>query len=302
MEDIIESVMNGNNRFQWEILQENEKIEIDHTIPRIPILILTCMDSRIDVHRIFQLKPGDVFVLRNAGNQFTEDVLRSILLAIHEHDVKFIIVLGHTDCGMKKIRLDELRYKLTPQALKEIGQYSINYQYAIQRFFKTFTDEITNINNQVDRLKLTKGIPSDTKIVGMLYDPYSGWVFHEKEFQKYNSYRIFMHKYQDLLQQKKISYIDFLETIESEILGAESIESEEIMEIEEEFKEGNGDLNIKKEIDTPAEYQELQKILDKNTKVIENSIKIVSNIQIPKIYIPKIRVHIPGVNKNKIEE
>ena len=82
MEDIIERLINGNNRYQWEILQENENIEKDHTIPKIPLLILTCMDSRIDVHRIFQLKPGDALVLRNAGNQYTEDVLRSILIAI----------------------------------------------------------------------------------------------------------------------------------------------------------------------------------------------------------------------------
>jgi carbonic anhydrase len=302
MEDVIERMIDGNNRFQWEILQENEKIEMDNSFPRIPLLILTCMDSRIDVHRIFQLKPGDVFVLRNAGNQYTEDVLRSILVAIYEYDIKYIVVLGHIDCEMRKIRLDELRYKLTPQALKEIGQRSVNYQYAIQRFFKTFTDEITNINNQVDRIKLSKGMPSDTKIVGMLYDPYSGWVFHEREFQKYGSYRTFKQKYQDLLQQKRINYVDFLETIESEIVGAQYTESEETMEILEETPEVNIDVNKKPEVETQDDYQEMQKILNENTKLIENSMKFVSNIQIPKIYIPKIRVRVPGVNKIKNED
>ena len=76
MEDIIKNLVDGNNRYRWQILQENEKIEINHTIPKYPLLILTCMNPRIDIHRIFQLNPGDAFVLRNAGNQYTEDVLR----------------------------------------------------------------------------------------------------------------------------------------------------------------------------------------------------------------------------------
>jgi hypothetical protein len=111
-----------------------------------------------------------------------------------------------------------------------------------------------------------------------------------------------MHKYQDLLQQKKMSYIDFLETIESEILGTESIKSEETMEILEEVPEENGNLSIKTEIDAQNDYIELQQILDKNTKIIEDSMKIVTKIQIPKIYIPKIRVHVPTVNKFRNED
>jgi carbonic anhydrase len=308
MENIILSLINGNNKYQWEIIQENEKVELDHTIPKIPLLILTCMDPRIDVHRIFQLNPGDAFVLRNAGNQYTEDVLRSILIAVHEYNVKNIIVLGHTDCGMKKVRLDELRYKLTHQALKEIGHYSTKYQFAIQRFFKTFADEIINNKNQVDRLKLTKGIPPDIKVVGMLYDPFTGWVFQENEFKKYNSYESFMLYYQKLLREKRMNHIDYLESIESEIVGTEPIESEEIIEkpeavkVLDEIVEKNQDSNLKKEIGSEIGQKNIKLILEKNAEVIEKSMNLASKVQIPKIYIPKIRIYVPKVNKYKIEE
>jgi carbonic anhydrase len=308
MEDIVKNLINGNNRYQWEILQENERIGIDHRIPKLPFLILTCMNPRLDVHRIFQLEPGDAFVLRNAGNQYTEDVLRSILIAIHEYSVKFIVVLGHLDCGMRKIRLDKLRTKLSPQVLLQIGQSSINYQFAIQRFFKTFADEITNISNQVDRLKKAKGIPSDIKVIGMLYDPSTGWIFPESEFKKYTSYRNFMQNYQKLLRQKRMAHIDYLETIESEIveskpieLGA-TIEKPETVENVNEIVEENEDFNLSVKIGTEAEFKEIQSMLEKNAEVIENSMKIVSKVQIPKIFIPKIRVHIPKVNKYKKED
>ena len=308
MDNIIKNLINGNNRYQWEILQENEKIELNYTIPKFPLLILTCMDPRIDVHRIFQLKPGDAFVLRNAGNQYTEDVFRSILIAVHEYNVKYILVLGHLDCEMKKVHLDKLRTKLSPQVLLQVGQSSVNYQFAMQRFFKTFVDEIKNISNQVDRLKITKGIPSDIKVIGMLYDPSTGWIFLESEFRKYSSHGNFMHGYQKLLRQKRMAHIDFLETIESEIVGSESlepgdiIEKSETVEILDDIVEENDNIKLKTEFRSVKEHSELQQILEKNAEVIEKSMNIVSNIQIPKIYIPKIRVRVPKVNIYRKEE
>jgi carbonic anhydrase len=302
MENILKSMINGNNKYQWEILQENEKIELDHTVPKYPFLILTCMNPQIDVHRIFQLNPGDAFVLRNAGNQYTEDVLRSILIAVLEYNVGYIIVLGHLDCGMKKIQLNKLRNKLSNPALKQIGQYGTNYDLALQRFFKPFADEITNINNQVDRLKMAKEIPSNIKVIGMLFDPLTGWVFQENEFKHYTSYRNFKQNYQKLLQQKRLNHIDFLETIENEIVGPELTVSDELFEKSEDIdtlgdKIGeNGDINLKKELVSEVEFKELQQILEKNAEFIKKSMNIVSKIQIPMIRAPKIKVHIPKVN------
>jgi len=65
-EDIIQKFVEGNKQYQGQILQDEESNQIDGKIPRYPVLILTCIDPRIDVYRIFQLKPGDAFVLRNA--------------------------------------------------------------------------------------------------------------------------------------------------------------------------------------------------------------------------------------------
>ena len=181
MVDMKEILLEGNNRYQWKIIQETEKLE-NNKKQKNPLLFLTCMDSRIDVHRIFQLNPGDAFILRNAGNMYTEDVLRSILIAIHEQGVKNIIVLGHLDCVMPKIHLIGLRNKLSKPALAKICRNGTNIQLNLQRFFKIFIDELKNINNQINWLKSAKEIPSFVQIIGLLYDPNSGWVFHPQEF------------------------------------------------------------------------------------------------------------------------
>jgi len=303
MENIVKSLINGNNKYRWEIIQESEKVEIDRKFPQFPLLILTCTDPRIDVHRIFQLNPGDAFVLRNAGNQYTEDVLRSILIAIYEYDIKQIVVLGHLDCGMKKINLDKLRNKLSSQVLKQIGQYSTNFQFALQKFFKPFVDEITNINTQIDRLKMTKAITSDIEIIGMLYDPYTGWVFVEDEFKKYASYGNFMRNYQKLLQNKRMTHIDYLQSIESEIVGTKLTSSTEIIEKQEpiDISEEFSDLRLNKEVVHEIENKDLDQILQKNAEVIKKTMTIISKVQVPKIIVPKIRVYIPKINKYKKE-
>jgi len=75
-EDIENQILEGNFRFQGKITQDLESVEIRSKYPKFPLLILTCMDPRIDVNRIFQLTPGDAFVLRNAGNYYSRDMLQ----------------------------------------------------------------------------------------------------------------------------------------------------------------------------------------------------------------------------------
>lgn len=40
-------------------------------------VVLSCIDSRVPVERIFQTKPGELLVLKNAGNLIREDVTLS---------------------------------------------------------------------------------------------------------------------------------------------------------------------------------------------------------------------------------
>jgi len=305
MIDIKEILLEGNNRYQWKIIQGTEKLGNNKKQNNL-LLFLTCMDPRIDIHRIFQLSPGDAFILRNAGNIYTEDVLRSILIAIHEYSIKYIIVLGHLDCGIPKIHLSRLRDKLSKPALAKICRNGTNIELNLQRFFKIFIDELKNINNQIDWLKSVKEIPSSIQIIGLLYDPNSGWVFHSQEFGNYQFIENFMRDYKKIIEKKRINLIDYFESIEKEIIG-EAIE-ESIKEpskligdpsINHIEKEVAQDEQIEENVERKKQVNSLE--LEKGkTEAYQTTLLSIPKIKIPKIYIPIINIKIPelyGIGK-----
>jgi carbonic anhydrase len=68
-------------------------------------LFITCSDSRIDPSLLTQSKPGDVFILRNAGNIVPPHgagnggEAATIEFAVAALSVKDIIICGHSHCG-----------------------------------------------------------------------------------------------------------------------------------------------------------------------------------------------------------
>lgn len=68
-------------------------------------MLITCSDSRICPESLFGYKPGEVFVLRNAGNIVPAYGVGSggeaatIEYAVAVLGVKHIVVCGHTGCG-----------------------------------------------------------------------------------------------------------------------------------------------------------------------------------------------------------
>jgi carbonic anhydrase len=61
--------------------------------------ILGCADSRVAPELAFDQNPGDLFVVRVAGNFVTTDGLGSLEYGAAVLGTKMIMVLGHTSCG-----------------------------------------------------------------------------------------------------------------------------------------------------------------------------------------------------------
>jgi predicted membrane chloride channel (bestrophin family)/carbonic anhydrase len=74
-------------------------------------LFITCADSRIDPNLLTQSQPGDLFILRNAGNIVPPHgapgggEAATIEFAVSALGVKDIIICGHSDCGAMKALL-----------------------------------------------------------------------------------------------------------------------------------------------------------------------------------------------------
>ena len=61
--------------------------------------ILACADSRVSPELVFDQGPGDLFVVRVAGNFVTPDGLGSLEFGTAVLGAKVIMVLGHSACG-----------------------------------------------------------------------------------------------------------------------------------------------------------------------------------------------------------
>ncbi|MDQ1680201.1 MAG: carbonic anhydrase [Frankiaceae bacterium] len=84
-------------------------------LPKLRVAILTCMDSRIDVFRIFGLDEGDAHVMRNAGGYATPDMVRSLAISQRKIGTREILVLHHTNCGMTGLRDAEFRAEIAAE-------------------------------------------------------------------------------------------------------------------------------------------------------------------------------------------
>src|SRR3954468_4407473 len=72
------------------------------------LALLTCMDSRISPLEMLGLSAGDAKILRNAGARVTDDVLRTLVLAVHLLGVERVLLVAHTDCRMTKVTDDDV--------------------------------------------------------------------------------------------------------------------------------------------------------------------------------------------------
>ena len=67
--------------------------------PARRLIVITCMDARVDPLAALGLRLGDAHVIRNAGATVSEDVLRSVHTSQSKLGTTHAVVMGHTDCA-----------------------------------------------------------------------------------------------------------------------------------------------------------------------------------------------------------
>jgi carbonic anhydrase len=71
-------------------------------------IVLGCSDSRVPVEIIFDQGPGDLFVIRIAGNIVAPSQIGSIEFAAERFGTTLAVVLGHSRCGAIQATIEEL--------------------------------------------------------------------------------------------------------------------------------------------------------------------------------------------------
>ena len=105
----IHQLVAGVHNFQGNVFQNQQELFTKLARGQSPeTLFVTCSDSRIDPNLITQTEPGDLFVLRNAGNIVPAysgtagGEVATIEFAVTGLGVKQIVVCGHSHCGAIK--------------------------------------------------------------------------------------------------------------------------------------------------------------------------------------------------------
>jgi carbonic anhydrase len=154
-----------------ELLKANENFARNFKLgelsvrPARHVAVLACMDSRILFEHCLGLKPGDAHMIRNAGGIATDDALRSLIVSHHLLDTQEFIIINHTDCGLLKVREDELKERLT----KKMGTGADAPSH-----FHAFDDLEANVRLQIKRVKSHPWIPKHIPVRGFVYDVKTG--------------------------------------------------------------------------------------------------------------------------------
>lgn len=108
-ETVVAQLVEGLQRFSTDVMPSKQDLFDELATGQSPAtLFITCADSRIDPSLITQTDPGDIFVVRNAGNivpplesngSSPDGNAGSIEYAISALGVQHVVVCGHSSCG-----------------------------------------------------------------------------------------------------------------------------------------------------------------------------------------------------------
>jgi carbonic anhydrase len=148
--------------------------------------ILGCADSRVAPELAFDQAPGELFIVRVAGNFVTPEGLGSLEFGAAVLGTKVIMVLGHTSCGAVNATVDALQKGNTLPG--HIAGLVTAMKPGIEPIMKTTGPDlqqravVANVQANVRRLQTEKPILGDMvaagklRVVGAYYDLPTGKV------------------------------------------------------------------------------------------------------------------------------
>jgi len=187
---IIEVLKEGNSKFVKGDLTFTDfpKQIIETSKGQFPsAVILSCLDSRVPVEKVFDLGVGDVFVARVAGNIVNTDMLASMEFGCKVAGAKLIVVLGHTECGAVKAAIDNVKLGIITELLAKIGpaiDSMSTYSGDKTSKDKVYVDKVTaeNVELVMNTIRKNSSILNEMEkngeidIIGGVYDINSGKV------------------------------------------------------------------------------------------------------------------------------
>ncbi|HEX2556078.1 MAG TPA: carbonic anhydrase [Microvirga sp.] len=188
-DEALRRVMEGNARYVAGTLANRDYSagRAARAAAQYPIAsILSCADSRVAPEIAFDQKPGELFVVRVAGNFVNDDGLASLEYGARFLGVPLVMVLGHSNCGAVAagIKVVKENLELPGHLPALVGAIKPAVEAALKRSPSDLLHEATaeNVRLNVKRLAEANPILSEMvrqekmKVVGGVYDIGTGKV------------------------------------------------------------------------------------------------------------------------------
>jgi carbonic anhydrase len=127
--------------------------------PSRRLVVVTCMDSRLDVFAALGLNEGEAHVLRNAGGVITDDVIRSLAVSQRRLGTREVMLIHHTDCGMQSLTDDGFRAELQEAT-------GVAPAFAVE----SFTDVEADVRQSILRVRRNPFVLHRDDVRGFVYD------------------------------------------------------------------------------------------------------------------------------------
>jgi carbonic anhydrase len=193
----MEKLINGIHHFEANIFRERHALFQQLVGGQHPqALFITCSDSRMVPSLITQADPGDLFVLRNAGNivptygstNGSGAEAATIEYAIRGLGIKEIVVCGHTRCGAMQALLQPESLDGMPR-VREWLRHSDACKEVVETVYADLPPEAKwkvaieeNVLTQIENLRTHPAVAvglaqGDLKLHAWVYKMETGQVF-----------------------------------------------------------------------------------------------------------------------------
>lgn len=158
----LDLVLRANAAYRSELSEGVAGESRFHASPRTPepsrhLVVLSCMDARLDLFRAMGLQVGDAHILRNAGGR-AADALRSLVVSCHLLGTREVGIVHHTDCGLEGVTNEQVAARTGVHELE----------------FLAFSSVDDSVREDVDLLVECGLLPVGLTVWGTVYDVDTG--------------------------------------------------------------------------------------------------------------------------------
>jgi carbonic anhydrase len=131
--------------------------------PSKHVVVVACMDARLDVYRMLGINEGEAHVIRNAGGVVSDDAIRSLAISQRLLGTREVILVHHTDCGMLTFTDDDFKRSIE----QETG---IRPTWAAE----AFSDPADDIRQSLRRVEASSFVTKHESLRGFVFDVSTG--------------------------------------------------------------------------------------------------------------------------------